>query len=142
MQAGKVCLLYGPRRVGKTYLLDKIRQELGSGESIKLLSGKDRITQQNLSSCVIEQLKLFVGNCSLMIIDEAQKVPGIGLNLKLLVDHIPGLKIIASGSASFELAGSVGEPLTGGKKTFYLYPIQLLPLTLVSGGIIRSGSFF
>lgn len=124
LQAGKVTLLYGPRRVGKTYLLDKIRQELSAGETVKLLSGEDRITRQNLSSSIIEQLKLFVGNCSLMIIDEAQKVPDIGLNLKLIVDHIPGIRIIASGSASFELAGNVGEPLTGRKKTFYLYPIS------------------
>lgn len=124
LQTGKVSLLYGPRRVGKTYLLDKINRELSSEETIKLLSGEDRITQQNLSSSIIEQLKLFVGNCSLLIIDEAQKVPEIGLNLKLIVDHIPGIKIIASGSASFELAGNVGEPLTGRKKTYHLYPIS------------------
>lgn len=123
LTTGKVLLLYGPRRVGKTWLLSAIIETLQNQETVTLLSGEDRMVQEALSSQVIEQLKAFVGKTTLLIVDEAQKIPDIGLNLKLLVDHIPGLKVIASGSASFELAQQVGEPLTGRKKTFHLYPI-------------------
>lgn len=62
------------------------------------------------------------------VIDEAQKIPNIGQCLKIMVDHIPHLRIIVIGSSSFELAGQVGEPLTGRKKTLTLYPIAQLEL--------------
>lgn len=121
---GKVVLLYGPRRVGKSWLLDRLIESVRSEETVKLLSGEDRIVQEALSSRVIEQLKLFVeAKTTLLVIDEAQRVPDIGLNLKLLVDHRPDLKIVASGSASFDLAQQVGEPLTGRKITHHLYPV-------------------
>lgn len=125
LESGKVILLYGPRRVGKTYLLSKLIHSQNQ-TPIKLLSGEDKIVQEALSSQVIEQLKQFIGDTSLLIIDEAQKIPDIGLNLKLIVDHIPDIKVIASGSASFELAQQVGEPLTGRKKTFHLFPIAAM----------------
>jgi predicted AAA+ superfamily ATPase len=121
---GKVVLLYGPRRVGKSWLLDRLIEAVRSNETVKLLSGEDRVVQEALSSRVIEQLKLFVeAKTTLLVIDEAQRVPDIGLNLKLLVDHMPDLKIVASGSASFDLAQQVGEPLTGRKITYHLYPV-------------------
>jgi hypothetical protein len=120
----KVVLLFGPRRTGKTWLLERLIKAMSPGEQITFLSGEDRIAQQALSSQVIEQLKAFVGDATLLIVDEAQKVPEIGLNLKLIVDHIPAIKVVASGSASFELARQVGEPLTGRKKTFHLYPVS------------------
>jgi len=63
-----------------------------------------------------------------VILDEAQKIPNIGQGLKILVDQIPGIKIIATGSSSFELAGQVGEPLTGRKTTLTLYPVSHLEL--------------
>lgn len=121
---GKVVLLYGPRRVGKSWLLDRLIETVRSDETVKLLSGEDRLVQEALSSRVIEQLKLFVeAKTTLLVVDEAQRVPDIGLNLKLLVDHRPDLKIVASGSASFDLAQQVGEPLTGRKTTHHLYPV-------------------
>lgn len=67
-------------------------------------------------------------NTSVLIIDEAQKIPNVGENLKILVDYFPQLKIIASGSASFNLAQKLGEPLTGRKKTYTLYPVSVSEL--------------
>jgi uncharacterized protein len=124
LQENKVVLLYGPRRTGKTTLLNKLVEELKDQEKIKFENGESLITQKELSSQMIAKLKSFVGNTSLLIIDEAQKIPNIGLNLKLIVDHIPGIKVLVSGSASFDLAQKVGEPLTGRKKTIHLYPIS------------------
>ena len=128
LQENKVVLLYGPRRVGKTTLLGELSKNLESKEKIKFVNGETLIIQEELSSQSIEKLKSFVGENSLLIIDEAQKIPNIGLNLKLIVDHIPKIKIIASGSASFSLAQKVGEPLTGRKKTILLYPVSVKEL--------------
>ena len=72
-------------------------------------------------------------------IDEAQRVPDIGLNLKILHDQVPGLKIIATGSSSFELANRVQEPLTGRTRTFHLYPIAFDELRRLSSPIELSG---
>lgn len=125
LQKNKVLLLYGPRRVGKTTLLNELARDIESiGEKGKFVNGENLIVQKELSSQSIEGLKGFAGKADVLIIDEAQKVPNIGLNLKLIVDHIPDIKIIASGSASFALAKEVGEPLTGRKKTLHLYPIS------------------
>ncbi|MCK5123323.1 MAG: ATP-binding protein [Candidatus Pacebacteria bacterium] len=128
LQENKVILLYGPRRVGKTTLLKELVKNLENEENIKFVSGEDLIIQKELSSQSIEKLRSFVGNASLLIVDEAHKIPGIGLNLKLIVDHLPKIKVIASGSASFALAQKVGEPLTGRKKTVFLYPVSVKEL--------------
>ena len=124
LQKNKVILLYGPRRVGKTTLLKEIISNLKNKEKIKFVNGEIAIIQDELSSQSILKLKEFIGGSSLLIVDEAQKVPNIGLNLKIIVDNIPNIKVIASGSASFALAQKVGEPLTGRKKTVHLYPVS------------------
>ncbi len=59
----------------------------------------------------------------LLFIDEAQRVPDIGLNLKILHDGMPSLRIIATGSSSFELAQKTGEPLTGRTRSMTLLPL-------------------
>jgi hypothetical protein len=79
--------------------------------------------REHLESQSIEKLKDFVGLHRLLIIDEAQYIKKVGLNLKLIVDHIPDIKIIATGSSSFDLARDVGEPLTGRKFVLKLYPL-------------------
>ena len=104
----KVVLVYGPRRTGKTTLLQHFIQ--GLSEPHHLINGEDFFIQQVLSSQSIDKLKNFVGQNKWLIIDEAQKIPAIGLNLKLIVDHIPDIRVIATGSSSFDLASQVGEP--------------------------------
>ncbi|EKE00820.1 MAG: hypothetical protein ACD_21C00268G0007 [uncultured bacterium] len=81
-----------------------------------------------LSSQDFDLLKEYASGYELLAIDEAQKIPNIGANLKILVDQVPNIKIIATGSSSFELAGQVGEPLTGHKATITLYPVAQLEL--------------
>ncbi len=124
LEKGKVVVLYGPRRIGKTFLLQQLEKELGKQEKIAYFQGDRLVVREIFSSLSPEKMRGFFGeNKTLLILDEAQKIPLIGENLKLLVDTYPGLKIIASGSASFDLAVKVGEPLTGRKKTVFLYPV-------------------
>lgn len=126
LKPGKVVVIYGARRTGKTTLLNEyLKTEPGP---YLLVSGEDIIIQGYLSSQSIEKLKAFVGNNRLLVIDEAQKVQNIGINLKLIVDHIPGIRVIATGSSSFDLARSIGEPLTGRKSTLIQYPLAQLEL--------------
>lgn len=121
LKPNKVLVIYGPRQVGKTTLLKdflsrtQFKYKLDTGDDIKI--------QNILSSSDVEIIKSYAENYELIAIDEAQKIPNIGQGLKILVDHIPGIRIIATGSSSFELAGQIGEPLTGRKNTITLFPI-------------------
>ncbi|MFZ2223810.1 MAG: ATP-binding protein [Candidatus Deferrimicrobium sp.] len=123
---GKVAVIYGARRTGKTTLLKEFLK--GTDVPNLLVSGEDIAVQGYLSSRSIDKLKAFIGTASMLVVDEAQKVPDIGLNLKLIVDHIPGTMIVATGSSAFDLARSVGEPLTGRKFTLNLFPLSQMEI--------------
>ena len=118
--AGKVVIIFGPRRVGKTTLLKKY---LYNEANYLFVTGEDIFVREFLSSGSIEKLKEFIGEKSLLVIDEAQYIPEIGLNLKLIVDHLPHVKVIATGSSTFDLAKQIGEPLTGRKQVIQLFPL-------------------
>ena len=123
---GKVIILYGARRTGKTTLCKEIlktQEEKGIQGlylNCELLSVKQRIETTNEID-----LKSFIGNAQLVILDEAQNIKNIGLTLKILVDTYPEIQIIATGSSSFELANQTGEPLTGRARRFTLYPLSV-----------------
>ncbi len=123
---GKVMVIYGARRTGKTTLLKEFLKN--ESEPYNLVSGEDVTIQSYLSSQSIEKLKAFVGTTRLLVVDEAQKIPHIGINLKLIVDHIPDVRVIVTGSSSFDLARSTGEPLTGRKFTLKLFPLAQLEI--------------
>jgi len=103
--------LFGARRTGKTVLMNQIVNQT-EGRSL-IVSGEDFDVQEILSSQKLSLLKSFTSGYSHMFIDEAQKIPNIGINLKLIIDHIPGIAIFFTGSSSFELYDQIGEPLTG-----------------------------
>lgn len=126
LKPGKVVVIYGARRTGKTTLVHEFLK--GETAPCLLVSGEDITIQGYLSSQSVDKLRAFVGNNRLLIVDEAQKVSNIGLNLKLIVDHIPEIRIIATGSSSFDLARSIGEPLTGRKTTLIQYPLAQLEI--------------
>ena len=121
LRPNKVLVVYGPRRVGKTTLLQNYLQK--TGMKYKLDSGDNIRTQQTLSSQDFSQILAYVEGYDLLAIDEAQNIPNIGMGLKIIVDQVPGIRVIVTGSSSFELAGQVGEPLTGRKLTLSLYPL-------------------
>ena len=126
LEPGKVIVIYGPRRCGKTTLINEFLRSI----SVQYLSvnGEDIITQNYLSSQSVEKLLSFIGENKLFVVDEAQKINNIGLNLKLIIDHVKDIAIVATGSSSFDLARNVGEPLTGRKYTLKLFPIAQLEL--------------
>jgi len=126
---GKVMVIYGPRRVGKTTLLKKYLEK--ENNSVLFVNGDDIIVRQYLESQSIQTLQDFVGNHGLLVVDEAQYVEKIGLNLKLIVDHIPGIKVIVTGSSSFDLARDVGEPLTGRKYVLKLFPLSQMEISKI-----------
>lgn len=95
----------------------------GVDEPYLLVSGEDSTVQGYLASQSIEKLPAFFGANRLLMVDEAQKVPNIGVNLKLIVDHIPEIQVVATGSSSIDLARSVGEPLTGRKTSLKFLPL-------------------
>jgi predicted AAA+ superfamily ATPase len=117
----RVLLIYGSPRVGKTTLLQNLLSQ--TSFKYKLDSGDNIRTQQILSSQDFSQILAYIEGYDLLAIDEAQNILNIGLGLKIIVDQVPGIRVIATGSSSFELAGQVGEPLTGRKKTSVLYPM-------------------
>lgn len=122
MKPNKVLVIYGPRRVGKTTLLNNYLARIPL--KYKLAIGDDLPTQQLLSSQDVNLIKEYLEGYELFAIDEAQYVPNIGMALKIIVDQIPDIFVIATGSSSFKLTGQIGEPLTGRKHTLTLYPIS------------------
>lgn len=121
LHPNKVLVIYGPRRVGKTTLLRNYLAK--SPYKYKLDTGDNIRTQQLLSSQDFSLILPYVEGYDLLVIDEAQEIPNIGMALKIIVDQVPNIRVIVTGSSSFELAGQIGEPLTGRKRTLTLYPL-------------------
>jgi len=120
-EGSKVILLFGARQVGKTTL---VQHMLAQAPYHTLTINADELRFANiLSSRDLRQLRDLTGGYELIFIDEAQRIPEIGLNLKLMVDNIPDLRIIATGSSSLHLASKTREPLTGRAWSHTLYPI-------------------
>jgi predicted AAA+ superfamily ATPase len=122
MGMGKVILLLGPRQVGKTTLVKQL-PESTTGKTL-WLNGDESDVRQMLSDTTSTRLKTLIGDHRLVVVDEAQRIPDVGLTLKLMVDNIPGIQIIATGSSALELTGKINEPLTGRKFEYHLHPIS------------------
>jgi uncharacterized protein len=127
LQPNKALIMFGPRQVGKTTLIKKYLQSCRM--SYYSGTGDDIFLRELLASDDLRRLKDFAKDYQLIVIDEAQRIRNIGWGLKLLVDHVEGIRIIVTGSSSFELAGQVGEPLTGRKNTLTLFPVSHLELS-------------
>ena len=124
LKPGHVTCLFGARRTGKTCLMNYIKNKK-QDEKILMVNGEDLDVASILSSRRIQLLRSFVQGYEYLFIDEAQVIPDIGWNLKLLADTFNDLKIFITGSAAFELRNKIGEPLTGRSKFFLLYPFAV-----------------
>lgn len=122
LQSNKVVMVFGARRVGKTVLVKKLLDKIK--EPVLILNGEDINVHDKLAIRSVENYKQILGSYKLLYIDEAQKIPEIGLKLKLMIDEIEDLKIIISGSSSFDIHKDAGEPLTGRKYTFNLFALS------------------
>ena len=122
LRPGKAVLIFGARRVGKTVLIRKIVDSF-SGKTL-LLNGEDYDTLALLERRTVANYRHLLQGIDLLAIDEAQNIPQIGSVLKLIVDEVPGVSVLASGSSSFDLLNKAGEPLVGRATQFLLTPFS------------------
>ena len=122
MFKGKAIILFGSRQCGKSTLVE----ELLKAQPLEwlYLNGDEADVRDMLTNTTSAKLKGIVGNNTIVFIDEAQRIPGIGLTLKLFTDQLKKVQVIATGSSAFELSDKVNEPLTGRKYEFMLYPLS------------------
>ena len=125
IKPGKVLILLGARRVGKTHLIKQLVTHLKADETL-FLNGEDQKTVDRMAVRSVENFKLLLGKAKFLILDEAQNIPEIGLKLKLLVDELPDIHVIVTGSSMFELNNKLGEPLVGRSHIMQLYPFAQL----------------
>jgi predicted AAA+ superfamily ATPase len=130
---GKAILLIGARQVGKSTLFHQIIQE--GAEQVLSLNCDEPEVKNMLSEMNTAELRMLIGNHRLVMIDEAQRVPGIGLTLKRITDNFPDVQLLVTGSSSFQLQGELDEPLTGRKYEYHLYPLSTAEL-MESGGFL------
>ncbi len=130
---GKVLVILGPRRVGKTELVKKMiagyKGEVFSG------TGDNFDLREILSSQRLQAIKSAFNKFDLIFIDEAQRIPDVGYSIKLLIDNMSGKTVILTGSSSFDLSGQVGEPLTGRQTQKILFPLSVIELAGQFGGM-------
>ncbi len=129
---GKVVMLYGPRQAGKTTLSKQVIQEMDL-KTLMVNADQSKYLEV-LSSRDLGKLRSLVAGYELLFIDEGQRIPEIGINLKILHDELPELKILVTGSSSFLLSGRVSESLAGRKKIYTLLPVSMQEL----GGIYNA----
>jgi hypothetical protein len=126
LHSNKVLVVYGPRQVGKTTLIKNYLKSYKG--KVYQSTGEDAALKDILYSEKFSTIIPFFSDYDLLFIDEAQKIENIGQSLKIIVDQIPGIKIIATGSSSFDLSNKIGEPLVGRQNILKLFPISSLEI--------------
>ncbi|MCX6250995.1 MAG: ATP-binding protein [Bacteroidetes bacterium] len=129
LKPNKVLVIFGPRQVGKTTLIRKFLET--TSFKYRLETGDNLRIAGLFESNDFERIREFASGYELIVIDEAQKIKNIGQGLKILVDYVKGIRVLVTGSSSFELAGQIGEPLTGRKSTLTLFPFSQSELNIL-----------
>lgn len=118
----KALIVYGARQTGKTTLIKDILSEISG--NVLYLNGDDSDVRELFGSYSSTRLRAIIGKNDTVFIDEAQRIKEIGLIIKIIADNFTDIKVIATGSSSFELLSNISEPLTGRKYEFLLYPLS------------------
>ncbi|HPI44795.1 MAG TPA: ATP-binding protein [Tenuifilaceae bacterium] len=118
--SGKAIVVIGPRQVGKTTFIESILEK----KDYLLLDGDDPKTRTLLTEPNTEQIRTILGKYKFVFIDEAQRIEGIGLTLKIITDRFKDVQLFTSGSSSYDLTNKINEPLTGRKWEYQLFPIS------------------
>lgn len=116
----KAVTIIGARQVGKSTLL---RMMLGDRENVLWINGDNPDVLELFDNITSTRLKAIVGGNDIVVIDEAQRTPNIGLRMKLITDQVGGVQVIATGSSSFELSNKINESLAGRKREFTMFPL-------------------
>lgn len=130
LRPNKVLILIGPRRVGKTTFIRNYLKAFKAEEILKL-NGEDVLDAALIQERSVANYSRLLEGKKLLVIDEAQHIPNIGMILKLIVDTIEGIRVIASGSSAFDLHQQAGEPLVGRMSTLNLFPLGQLEYSKV-----------
>lgn len=117
---GKAIILVGARQVGKTTLIKSVLEK----SDYLFLDGDDPTVRKLLSSPNTEQIRTIIGDSKIIFMDEAQRISGIGITLKIITDQFKHVQVLVSGSSSFDLGNELNEPLTGRKWEYELFPIS------------------
>ncbi len=117
---GKAIMVVGPRQVGKTTLI----KQLLTGSEAQFFDGDDPSVRATLDTPNTETIRKLIGNKKVVFVDEAQRIRGIGLTLKIITDQFKDVQLWISGSSSFTLFNELSEPLTGRKWEYELFPIS------------------
>jgi predicted AAA+ superfamily ATPase len=128
---GKALLVFGPRQVGKITFVENLIADLD--KKTLFLNGDESDVIVLFESPNVTKLKNIIGDNEILVIDEAQRITNIGIVLKIIVDQIKSVQVIATGSSSFELANKLNEPLTGRKYEMFLYPIAFSEMVTHNG---------
>jgi len=120
INGGKAIVVVGARQVGKTTLLNELLKK----KDYLFLDADDPSTRSLLNNPTTEQIRTFIGDYKYVFLDEAQRIPGIGLTLKIITDQFKKVQLFVSGSSSFDLGNELNEPLTGRKWEYELFPIS------------------
>ena len=118
--SGKAIVVIGARQVGKTTLLESLLES----KNYLFLNGDDPRTRTLLTKPTTEQIRTILGSFKYVFIDEAQRIEGIGLTMKIITDRFKDVQLFVSGSSSFDLSGKINEPLTGRKWEYQLFPVS------------------
>ena len=129
--SGKAIIVYGPRQSGKTTMIKHIIE--AHGDDTLWLNGDSPDIKDMLENVTVTKWKAILGNKKIVVIDEAQRITNIGLSMKLLVDELPEIQLIATGSSAFELAEKTSEPLTGRKFEYHLLPLSFAEMCAKHG---------
>jgi uncharacterized protein len=117
---GKAIILLGPRQVGKTTLLKACLKD----QHYVFLDGDDPQIRLLLEGTGKARLQSIIGRQKWVFIDEAQRIPEVGLIAKMITDQFPDVQLLLSGSSALEINQSTQEPLTGRKFEYHMYPIS------------------
>ena len=119
---GKAIIVVGARQVGKSTLFRMILE--GRTEPTLMLNCDEPEVKETLAKANLRELQLLVGQNKIVVIDEAQRVPSIGITLKIITDNFPDVQLMVTGSSSLELQSKLQEPLTGRKFEYHLFPLS------------------
>ncbi len=121
----KSIIILGARQVGKTTLVKEIELNFGGDQKKTLYLNCDIEEQRTvINTTSLAQLTQLLRETKILIVDEAQRLDNPGLTIKIIHDNFPQIKILVTGSSSFELQNKLSDPLTGRIINFTLFPLS------------------